>query len=392
MFIFLLFRFFRGYVKFRFDGGFIQTFINTCVLEGIALRGVAKIEEGFTAYIPASQYRLLRSPARKSGVKVRIIKKSGLPFIVHQHRGRWGIPVGAIVFLVLMWFLPQHIWEIRISGNKDISEAEIRNALDDIGIVCGMKTEDTDYDNARQRLILRLPALSWCSLNIEGSVMTVEVRERVYKQDENRTTPCNLIAKCDGYITDTRVLVGKAAVIPGDAVLKGDLLVSGVVEYASGHTEFKTAKAQILAQTEHTLDYYQPFEVTETHRTGKALERSVLSLFGIDIPLYLGSVPENCQKETEDNFIELNGHTLPLGTVTATFYETKQIAKTLDEEEAIKLAENHIAEAEKTELSGIKILSREKKVDITPEGVKITIEYTCIEDIVLQSDILILEE
>lgn len=386
-----LFRYLKGSVKFAFSGGFTQIFLNACLLHGLNLRFLRKKGDIFTAYLPAADYRKIRSLAKKSGIKAHIVQKYGFPFWLHEHRKRYVLVAGILFFLGSLWLFPKFVWEIRISGNQSVPAQSIYGALEEIGVSRGMQLKDLDYDNLRQDLILQLPELSWCSLNIDGSVVTVEVRERVYAPIKN-DTPCNLIAKCDGYITQADVYVGTPLVKAGDAVVKGDLLVSGVVEYQNGHTEFKQSKAKILAQTERVITVKQPFRITREVRTGQVKTHRVLELFHLRIPLYLGSVTGSFEQETRVQALRANGHVLPCSIITSDFFETQKTTITLSQQEAISAARKQVSQQLERLAEDAQILQSEESVQLTDHAVCITQKILCLEDLCEQKVILISEE
>lgn len=383
-------RLLRGWVKFSFSGGFTQVFLNSCLLGGLPLRAVRRKEGEYTAWLPARDYHRIRPFAKKSGVRVRLVKKQGLPFWVLRHRRRYGIALGAAFFLFSLWFFPQFVWEIRISGNQSIPSGEIYGALEEIGVHRGMRLKDLDYDNLRQALILRLPSLSWCSLNMDGSVVELEVRERVFAPPTEET-PCNLVAGCDGYIVQSKVYAGTPLVKAGDAVVKGDLLVSGVVEYGNGKTAFKAARGEILAQTEHEITVFEPFSVTEERRTGVCKTRRVLTLFHWKIPLYLGSVTGSYQQRTTVTEPEFFGHRLPLGIIRSDFFETEQRQRVDSPQEAEALARKRIQKERETLSRKAQLQKTEESVTVLKDGVRITQKIFCLEDLAERNEILILE-
>ena len=84
----------------------------------------------------------------------------------------------------------------------------------------------------------------------------IEVRERIpAPQVENDTTPRNILASQDGTILSLKVYEGEAAVKKGEAVLKGDLLISSVVTNKDLSVSFKHARGVAIAQTRHTVSH-----------------------------------------------------------------------------------------------------------------------------------------
>lgn len=139
----------------------------------------------------------------------------------------------------------------------------------------------------------RLNDLAWLALNIKGSAAVIEVRERIpAPQVENDTTPRNILASQDGTILSLKVYEGEAAVKKGEAVLKGDLLISSVVTNKDLSVSFKHARGVAIAQTRHTVSHTFPFRQKARQYTGVESERYRLSFFGLRIPFGFDRQPE----------------------------------------------------------------------------------------------------
>ena len=72
-------RFLSGYVSLIAEGGFPERFINLCRLRGILLWELRCKDGVITACMGRKDYLKIRPVAKKSGMRVRIKKKSGLP-------------------------------------------------------------------------------------------------------------------------------------------------------------------------------------------------------------------------------------------------------------------------------------------------------------------------
>lgn len=69
-----------GCVTIKAENGFIERFINTCTAEGIPLWDMRKNGGTLTAKTDINGYKRIRLPAKKSGMRVRMTAKQGLPF------------------------------------------------------------------------------------------------------------------------------------------------------------------------------------------------------------------------------------------------------------------------------------------------------------------------
>lgn len=90
-----------GYVIFTFSGGFTDGFINRCFQEKINIKNIVNHKNGVTARCSIKAYKRLHTLALRSGGKVKIVKKKGLPFILRPLKGQMGRFRRTVVFCAL---------------------------------------------------------------------------------------------------------------------------------------------------------------------------------------------------------------------------------------------------------------------------------------------------
>lgn len=377
--------FLLGYVRFKAWGDFPERLLNLCASRGVPVWGIVRRKGRIEGMVYARDYKKMRKIRARSGARLRILEKRGLPFILRRYKNRLGLVVGFVLFFLILRVMSGFIWTVDVAGNERVEEGRILAALERVGIEEGTPIASIDPANVRQRLMLELPDLAWAAVNIEGTKATVDVKETRQVPDKiDESLPCNLKAGRDGRIVGHQVTDGRMTVQIGDAVVAGDLLVSGVVEYADGATGFKHAAGQVFAETQHTIQYTARYDQRETYRTGKMRKRQALKLFGLEIPLYLGSVRGSYEKEVETHQLSFGSATLPISIVSASFYETAELDYTLDEAGALEFARQRVSELELEQLGGAEILSREEQVEATEEGVALTVQYVCKENIAVE--------
>ena len=66
--------------------------------------------------IQAKGFRQLKPIIRKTGTKVVIVGRFGLPFFLHKYRKRKMFFAGALLFAVLIFLMSRYIWNIDIRG------------------------------------------------------------------------------------------------------------------------------------------------------------------------------------------------------------------------------------------------------------------------------------
>lgn len=339
-----LYRFIMGCLYVEFSGDIAETILNVAAKKGISLWNVKRKKNKINSYISLSDFLRLPKMIRGKGVRVHILEKRGLPFFVNRYKKRYGIAVGIVVFFAILKLLSLFIWTIEVEGNKAIPKSQIIKACNEIGIYEGVAKSKIDTGIHRQKLLLKLESLTWASLNIEGSKLTVNVSEFEEKVDKEKTLT-NLKASADGVIKKIDITSGIAVVKVGDRVEKGDLLVSGVVENPNS-TRFVHASGKIVAQTERSYSLSAENIQNKYIKTGKKYDKNVLEIFGLKIPFYLGIENRKYKSSLKIKQAKLFGNNLPIRLYTRSFeiLTEKKIAFTDEQlkEQLVVLLENEI--------------------------------------------------
>ena len=124
--IFGVLHFLFGFVRFTASGGFAERFINLCASMGIQLWTIRKRPYGLDASTTIDGYRKIKKAARMSGMKVRIKKKSGLPFICNKYESHTGLFVGLVAVLLVLTVMSNHIWVVNVNGNSAVDDEKMR--------------------------------------------------------------------------------------------------------------------------------------------------------------------------------------------------------------------------------------------------------------------------
>lgn len=317
MLIIKLIRFFVGYVTFAACGGFPERFVNLCTKNRIPLWNMKKEKDSIIADTTVKGYKSIKSSAKNSGVRVKILKKHGLPFFIHKNRRRIGLLAGFMAAVITVSFLSTMIWSVSVSGNKTLSDEEVLAAFDSVGVKVGARRSAISPSDAAYEAKKLLPKIAWASVNIKGSraeIVISELSEAPEFPDD--TTPCNIIAAEDGTIMGIEATSGIAEVKKGDAVLKGDLLISGITENLDKTYNLKAARRKVHARVSKEIT--ASYNGEPLLRQSELSQQKVLFVFGLKIPLGLGVGEENVYT---DKSYASNGETsLPLGVITNRVY------------------------------------------------------------------------
>lgn len=369
-----------GHVLVECEGGYPERWLDLAVAQGITLWDIRRRETALFCRVASSEYRRLRPLARRAGVRMRVREKHGIAHRFRHRRLRLGVVCGVLLFVLLLRLLSSRIWVIRIVGNHTLPDDTVRTALTELGIREGTSFSTVDLTELRLTALQKLPELSWLGVHQSGSMLTVEVTERTENEPTCDTVPANVVAVCDGVVLRIDTACGQAMVTAGDAVRKGDLLISGVTDSKVGPM-LKHADGTILARTTHTLSVTVPLSEPVTI-TDRVISRPSLSAFGLTVPLYTKTaVPEGYRTITERRPLTVGGVELPLGILeTRLCYDTVSPLER-SPEEATAEAEKRLAEEEINLTEFFTIDTRSVHVETTTCAVTITAVYEGVQEI-----------
>lgn len=304
-----------GFVKFSASGGFSEMFINLCKAENIPLWNIKNSNGEITAQISVSGYKLLRDIAKKSGMKIHIIKKCGLRFWLAKNKVRSGLAVGVTAFILILITLSQFAWRIEVVGNLEIEDTEILSAFEGYGVKTGAKISDLDLKTITEKVLKDIPELSWAKVNKKGSMLCIEIREkRKIPEFYDASVPTNVVASEDGLVLACDVLRGTEEIKVGSAVRRGDLLISGIVVHRDGSEEMLHADGIVRAETKDNFSISrQNFNVYTLEDYKKRYE---LFFFGFVIPI--GINPTGDLISENASYLQSGEAVLPVGLIKTT--------------------------------------------------------------------------
>lgn len=229
--------------------------------QGIAL-GNVRFEDELMVILRVSRQdgtRILKN-VRQRGAQAEIVGRRG---VFWKFSALWKRPVllfgmGMLLFLTL--FAPSRILFVRVDGNSSVPSRQILEAAENSGIRFGASRRSVRSEKVKNALLSEIPKLQWAGVNTSGCVATISVRERSSDPTEEKKTGVSSIVACrDGVILSCTAESGNLQCAPGDAVLEGQVLISG---YTDCGLLIKTTRAEgeIYAQTRHQITVVTPSE------------------------------------------------------------------------------------------------------------------------------------
>ncbi len=290
-----------------------------------------------------------------------------------------------LIMIGLVFWSKFYVWDIELRGNENISDGDILSVLAQCGVESGAFWPAFSADSIRSQVLYRLPGLSWITVNMHGSLAEVIVVERNPPPEMIYEGECsNIVSDKDAFIIEVNALEGKSLVKAGDAVKRGDILISGIVESSYSPPRFLHCLGSIKAETNSSFTAVSPSVVQKKVPTGEKIRKYALIIGNKRINFYSGSSISHsfCDKIISVWSPEIKGVlTLPISIVkeTSYFYSTEESEAdyyAVSQELEYTLRENF-----SREINDGKIISEKLNFSKNDDLVISTLRVRCIENI-----------
>ena len=280
MFSFLI-NLFKGFIDFSAEGADVECFLTFCIQNGIEI--FRPIKESCVLYgkIYLKDYKKLRKPAKKYGIRIKIKKKHGIYFFARKNIKKIGFIAGIVYIAVFCSLMNLFVWEVNIRGNEETPAENIIKSAKEMGLIKGTLSKKHFVQDIEWYILKENKNLASVEINIQGSVANILINEREKEEQmvSDDDVPINIVASRYGVIRKIDVFDGQSDIKIGDAVMKGDLLVSAVYEDSHKKLTLKHARANIIAETDYNIVVEFPLEqisetITGDHHSHQQVEIS----------------------------------------------------------------------------------------------------------------------
>ncbi len=380
-----IFAYLRSAYRISLSAGDARAALDFLTANDIPFYGIRTEENTFSFFLYGAYYKEYVRLRGESRYRKELREKYGLKGLLSRYRQRKGLMIGGAIAVLLMIFSSFFVWDITVTGAKIIPESQILEKLAEKDFKLGAFIPLVNTEDIEQSLMLDMDALSFISINLRGTVATVEVRERLTETEiEDKQTPSNLIAAYDGQIEALQVTGGVSVVKIGDTVKKGSLLVSGVIDSRALGYRLVRARGEVFARTTLTFETEIPYEYTEKVYTGRFFTKKSLKFFSKTIKLFgKDSIsPSSCDKiEIERRVYLFDTIKLPVFICETRYAEYENVTTTLPESQALKKAYDEIRAMSEDILKDAEILGRHTHVSNDGGTLRMTQQIECLIDI-----------
>lgn len=288
-----------------------------------------ELESELSAFISISSrdWKKANIILNRIGARTEMADQWGLPYLISKLRHRMLLVVSCLILLVLTIWLPTRILFWEIQGNDSVPADYILAQAQQAGLHFGCKRTEIRSEKIKNQLLSSIPDLDWVGVTTSGCVATIRVSESDVLTRNKKTVPMgNIVALCDGVVNSITVTKGIALCKPGQAVKKGQVLISGY-EDCGFVLKYSGAEGDVYADTIRVLE--GNFLINGTQRNQF---RSVYNAFSLRIGKNIinfskdsGIYDASCVKMYEERYVTLpGGFQLPVCVIRERwfYYET----------------------------------------------------------------------
>jgi len=385
MIIIRLWNFLRGYAIIVVEGLKIERFINMAISNGIYIWDIKKLSyTSISAKIGLENFSRMREIVKRTDSSIEIREKRGLPFLLKNLKRHKIFTASVLMLVIGIYIMCSYIWMIEVTGTKAVEPKVIMEIINQEGLKEGIRKAKIDKHAIENKILIKLPQLSWVGIQVRGTKATVEVVEKRQEPEMiSKTDACDIIAAKSGIVHKILVLNGDGAVKDGATVKKGQVLVTGTIVRENTETRYVHSLAQVTARTWYEDAEEMDLQQIEFKDTGRKTTHYMLKILDKELGFKkVAPYSEYNEVREEKNIISFGDYIFPVKLISTRYNELVKVPKTLTADQAKKRCEERLNERLKLQLSENAVVL-DKKIDyyVEKKSVKAKISVEILEEI-----------
>ncbi len=359
--------------------------INLCTELGASYRDVKIQGDRAGMCVPFFGYARLLRGALRCGIELECEAQHGLPVSLLAAARRPGIVCGLIAAVLIVFFSSRVVWDVRIHSDGEVDEVALAEHLEECGYYIGAAIPKGGLRESENKLLLQSDDLSWISINVFGTIISVEARADKDLPSKLETTEAsNLVASHSGVVMELRDIRGSCELGVGEAVSEGQLLVGGIYGDEEMGFRYTHAKGEVFAAVSRSESVSVPRKYEKKVYTGRQKCEKYLIFFKKEIKIFSNCrnlYPEYDKIEVEEYMPSVDGENLPVGVRTLRYVEYVSEEREYSDEELASVASEAMKQRLEGILSGAELLSRNDDTRIDANGCILYTKVRTIENI-----------
>ncbi len=386
MFIKIIFSYILGFLRVSIEGYYIERFINICKNKKVTIWNLKRNSNiSLMLNVRINEFKEVCKIAKKTGCKIKIKNKKGMPFLLHRYKKRKIFLILLLFVLIIIGLSSNFVWNVDISIEDNQELANIRENIESAGLKTGVLKSKIDTKEIINKIRLEREDVAWIGIELKGTnaiVKVVKADEKPEIVDESEY--CNIVADKTGIITKISAQEGTANVKVGDTVKAGDVLINGWMEGKFTGVRYVHSKGEIEAKVWYTKSKKIPYTLTEIQNTGNEENKYRIKFgnFEINFPKKYSKFEIYDTIETESKIKLFSDFYLPISIVKTTYKEQEEIQKNYTVEEAKNVGIKELEEELEKEIENKdNIVNKNINTYEQEDGVLVYVTYEVLENI-----------
>lgn len=335
--------------------------------------------------VRTNEFKEVCKIAKKTGCKVKIQNKKGLPFLMHRYKKRKIFIILLLIVVILIALSSNFVWNVEIVEENGNELENIEENIQNAGLKVGILKSKVNTKEIINKIRLERKDVAWMGIEMKGTnviVRLVKADEKPDIIDENEY--CNIVSNKSGVITKINAQNGTANVKVGDTVKEGDVLINGWMEGKFTGVRYVHAEGEIEAKVWYTETEKIPYNLTQTQFTGNTESKYCIEInnFQINFPKKYSKFKIYDTIETKNKIKLFSNFYLPISIIKTTYKEKEKVKKqyTIEEAKNIGIEELEQKLDEKIENKD-KIVNKNINTYEKEDGVEVYVTYEVLENI-----------
>lgn len=304
-----LLKYLKGYLRIKVWGFSPERFMNLCSSREILLWDIIRDGDAYYMNISLKGFYQLKSITKKTGTRVVICKRYGLPFLIPTLMRRRVFILGLFLAVSFWIWSSGYIWDIELEGNYYITQDAFDAFLDTQEVKIGMRKGRLDIGQLEKDIRKEFTQVTWTSAKLSGTRLKISIKENdapIVPAEREEEQGQDLVSEYDGVIVSIIVRKGVPKVKAGENLEKGAVLVEGSVPvYQEDGTvreyHYVNADADIVLEHTRSFSATLPCDYIQKEYTGRTSRRYFLRLGDEE-----WKMPENRPFLVYDSVIKIN--------------------------------------------------------------------------------------
>ena len=366
-------RYLRGYLRIKVWGFSPERFMNLCSNRDILLWDIVRDGDAYYMSISLGSFYRLRPIVKKTGTRVAILQRYGLPFFIPTLKHRKVFLIGFVLAVFFWVWSSLYIWDIDLEGNYQITQDAFSEFLAEENVRIGMQQSELNIEELEKAIRRKFPQVTWTSAKLSGTRLRIDIKENdapITVEETKKAGGTNLVAEYGGIVVSMIVRSGIPKVAIGDTVEEGAVLVEGLVPIYNDDTTIREyqlveSDADIVIEHMRTETITIPFTYVKKEYTGRTRSRFFLQAGDNEWRMPMERpflVYDSVIRQSRPLIFERLSIPVYWGNYTYREYQNVEYEYSLEEAETL-LNENLTIFLSTLEEKGVQIIEKDVRID-----------------------------